>query len=270
MRWGFLLLALVGFGVFAGSIALTPPVECQILAATQVRGLSAPPERYCGQPRAQLETFWEQLDEERLKIEAEIEVAEIKFGDDMMALSAQERARRDNAIIEEPEALKELRRQHIHITIEQNDIRSALRVHDLRIGLIGLVTGGAGLLFFALSFVPGLLSARQTAPSKFAKLVPTADVERWLDPHKAEADLATLDEKLGLAIARLWAMRPKHCEYCDKALPDEPTGKIEHVTLLKKAPGDVKNPKRIVLGQGYRAIPPEFVACADCGHKHKL
>lgn len=266
----FAFLAVLGFGVFAGSVWLQPPLECQLLTLTQIKGVSAPPERYCGKPRAQLESFWERLDEERQSVERKIGAAEADFEARMMALSAKDRAQRSDAIIEEPEYLKDLRRQHANIVVEQNDIRSALRVHDLRIGLVGAATGAAGTLLLLLNIASSALRRRGDLPSRFGKSIDVKTVERWLDPDRAEVELSSLYPDRKAAIRQLWDLRPKRCGYCDKPLPFEPPGRLDHVLLLKKAPGDVKTPKRIPLGDGYRPIPPETIVCGDCGHAHKL
>lgn len=270
LRWLSLLVAILGFGVFGGSLLLKPPLECHLLTLTKTKEIAATPSLYCGRPSQELEKLWQQLDEQRELVLGRIAAEEEDFGRRMMELSQVERTRRDNAIIEEPESLKALRLEHVNILAEQNDIRSALRIHDLHVGLVGLATGALGAILFVLSFVFARVAGRGGRTAAFDKAVVFSESEKWLTPEQAEGQLATMFDNKATALAKLWNLRPVLCNYCSKKLPLEPAGKIEHVTLLKKAPADVKAPKRIVLGAGFMVLPPEHITCVDCGHKNKI
>ena len=265
-----LVVAVAGFGVFAGSLFLDPPIECHLLTLTKKSGgVSAPAGRYCGKPDAELEAMWESLESHRKMLEKKIQLEEEAFGREMMKLSQQHRTRRDEAIVQEPEYLRKLRLEHVNTVVEQNDIRAALRIHSLQVGAIGLAAGVGGVAVFLLTLVIGSAGG-SSVPKKFRQAVQITETERWMDPIAAENALAALDAKKSRALERLWGLRPNKCSYCEAKLPYEPSGRIDEVTIIKQAPDDVANPKRIVLGRGFQVVPPAEVPCPSCGHKNRL
>ncbi|RMF16699.1 MAG: hypothetical protein D6761_05785 [Candidatus Dadabacteria bacterium] len=267
MRKLGIFLILIGLIGVAGSLFLNPPLECQLLRLTERAGTSASPKRYCARPTAELEDMWQQLDEHRKQLEPQVKSLEKQFENQMRELTRDQRVQRDDVMIEEPPRLKRLRLELINTVVEQDDIRAALRVHKLRFPLL---MGGVAFLGLLLLLVGSIRGRSGGVPARFSRAVTETETETWLDPARAEGAIAMLIEDRQKAIAELWALRPTHCSYCNEALGVEPTGRIEFVTVLKEAPRDVTNPKRIVLGKGFRIVPPDAIPCPSCGHNNRI
>ncbi len=268
MRLLSILMIVGGSVVFAGSLFLSPPLECQLLKLTEESELSAPPSRWCDKPRGELEDVLASLEEHEAQLAARIEILENKFTQDMVEMAERSSLRRDESIIREPKELKDARLNRLNAIAEMNDIRAAMRVQDLKAGPLGAGVAAIGLVLFVVSFLLGRRNPDKV-PSEFRKSVDIVEVEKWLPPVKAEALMGSLDASARDAIGAMWEIRPRTCGYCSARLPFTPAGRVEHVQIYKEAPTDVAKPKKISLGDGFRPIPVERIKCPDCGHENR-
>jgi len=263
-----LFLTLVAWGVFAGSATMHPPLECYLLTIVKKTDIDAPAGRYCSKSVDELAMYRQGLLSHDQKLLATIGRLESQFTQHMMQLSAKQRAQRADAIIQEPERLRALRLEHANTQAEIEDIAAAQRIQALNVRFYALVTSGLLSFFFVLSLILGR-SRSGSCPRGLKKEVSVDDVERWLSEKKALSVMEFLDESKSIALERLWGLRPKQCNYCSATLPLTPTGRLEHVTILKEVPEDVRTPKRVVLGSGYQVIPPAQIVCDQCGHENR-
>lgn len=261
------ILLLLGVAVVVGETAIRPPLRCyaEYVLDREARG----PNRYCEWPPARLDELLAGLEFEQPSLRARIAELEAQFQADMMALTETERVRRADGMVNEPQALRDARLSLAHSLAEAALIRRAQRIQTLPLLAVGAGAAGLGLVLLVVGVLRGRRGAKGRIPAAYARVVGERREERAMEPAKAEAVAGTLYVRRREAIAAMWELRPKRCDYCNAVLPHEPAGTAVYVTLVKTTPTDVKKPKRVVLAEGWRFDPPEKIVCAACGHGHR-
>jgi hypothetical protein len=264
-----LLLDLIGALLVAAGLLVQPPLPCHL---PRLLDASEPMPAYCGRSLGEIDDLTALYESQRAGVEERIAAAEAEWAAHIGELTARDRVERREAILEEPPALQEVRRELAGLELELTSLARARRLRAIPVWPIGvaLMAVGSGLMVLGLRRRNGGNVGNGRMPAAFARAAAVEEVVRTVTVDQAERILPSLLKRRADALAEMWALRPRTCAYCSKPLPPTPAGRLVHERLLKAAPGDVKVKREIPLGEGWTFVPPEQIPCAACGHANRL
>lgn len=260
---------LIGALLVAAGLVFEPPLPCHL---PRLLDPAEPMPAYCGRSAAEIDNLAALYESQRAGVTARIAAAEAEWTTRMGELTARDRVERRDAMLEEPAALQDARRELAGIDLELTSLARARRLRSVPVWPLGalLMALGSGLTVAALVRRRGRGGGAARMPAAFVRAVTVEETARHVAPDQAERILPGLLPTRADALAEMWALRPRNCAYCNKSLPPLPAGRLIHERLLKAAPGDVRVKREIPLGEGWSFVPPEAIPCPACGHANRL
>ncbi len=264
-----LVLDLLGALLVAAGVLVQPPLPCHL---PRLLDAAEPMPAYCGRSAGEIDDLTALYESQRAGVLSRIAAEEAEWATHVGELTARDRVERRDAILEEPPALQEVRRELAGLDLELTSLARARRLGSIPVWPIGavLMLAGSGLVLLGLKRRRDGNAGSARMPAAFARGAAVEEAVRTVTVDQAERILPSLLPRRADALTEMWALRPKTCAYCSKPLPLQPAGRLIHERLLKAAPGDVRVKREIPLGEGWTFVPPDAIPCAACGHANRL